>query len=481
MTSLAFDRSVRSFDKDGRLHVALTNISKANVCPYYGREIPNGEALGLDANKIYRLLRDPEELAKGALTFNNIPLLIKHVPVTSAEPRRELVVGSTGTDAVFGSPFLRNSLVVWDDEAIAGIESEEQKELSAAYHYVADMTPGEYEGESYDGVMRSIIGNHVALVEEGRAGPDVVVGDSKLEQNKMSKKTVALLSRKALLVQGALAAYLTPRLAADAQIDLTPVLKDVNRSNYAKKRASIATGVEKLVSGKLAQDAEVGDLVELLDGLKDVNSGDPDEDDLSLDDEDEPGAPPAAAAPEPEADDPVAKLLAVLKGKLDEETFAKVSAALAPAPAAAAPGADDEPTPKPEEEKPVAKDEDQDGDKETPPTKAAMDAAILKARNQTRKETIATMNAIREAEAICKPIIGELAVAMDSAESIYQLALETAEVDLTGVPPAAFKAMVGMLPKGGNKPEPRLQIGQDAKAAASFAERFPNAQRIKTV
>ena len=68
---MAFDRqSARSIDADGRLHVSKTNISKANVCPYFGREIPNWQELGLDGDKVYRLYRDPEELAKGEVTVN---------------------------------------------------------------------------------------------------------------------------------------------------------------------------------------------------------------------------------------------------------------------------------------------------------------------------------------------------------------------------------------------------------------------------
>ena len=47
---LAFDRaSVRTKDIDGRLHISLANISKANVCPYLGSEIPGGEELGLES------------------------------------------------------------------------------------------------------------------------------------------------------------------------------------------------------------------------------------------------------------------------------------------------------------------------------------------------------------------------------------------------------------------------------------------------
>ncbi|TIU03129.1 MAG: DUF2213 domain-containing protein, partial [Mesorhizobium sp.] len=56
--------SVRSFDQDGHLRVEMTPISKANICPYYGREIPDFEALALDPERIYRLYRDADELAK---------------------------------------------------------------------------------------------------------------------------------------------------------------------------------------------------------------------------------------------------------------------------------------------------------------------------------------------------------------------------------------------------------------------------------
>lgn len=216
-SALAFDRAtVRSFDSDGRLHIELTPISKANICPYYGREIPNSKALGLLPDKIYYLLRDPEELKKAAPTFNNIPLLDEHIPVTADDPQKMSVVGSTGTDSDFAHPYLNNSLVVWDSNSIAGIESDEKKQLSSAYRYRADMTPGVYEGQPYDGVMRDIVGNHVALVIEGRAGSDVVVGDSlSLELKEMAKAKQ-------------LAAALKPFLAQDA--DLEEVEKAVKKN-----------------------------------------------------------------------------------------------------------------------------------------------------------------------------------------------------------------------------------------------------------
>lgn len=176
----AFDKaSVRTYDDDGMMHVALTPISKSNVCIYYGKEIPDSESLGLEPNKAYRLLRDPEELRKAVSTFNNKPLLNKHIGVTVIDPPKEAIVGSTGERAEFDGTYLKNSLVIWDIDSILGVETDKQKEISSSYRYRLDMTPGEYEGETYDGVMRDIVCNHVAIVPSGRAGPDVFVYDSK--------------------------------------------------------------------------------------------------------------------------------------------------------------------------------------------------------------------------------------------------------------------------------------------------------------
>jgi hypothetical protein len=87
--------------------------------------------------------------------------------------------------------------VVWDADAIDGIESGEQRELSAAYRYEPDMTPGTYQGVRYDGVMRDIEGNHVALVESGRAGSDVIVGDQALEPMEYEMGIARLAERDA--------------------------------------------------------------------------------------------------------------------------------------------------------------------------------------------------------------------------------------------------------------------------------------------
>lgn len=176
------------------------------VCPYYGREIPEAPALGLKPDQIYQLLRDPTELAKAAPTFANLPLLIEHVIHSADAPQQDATVGVVGSDVRFEAPYLKASLGVWTQEAIDLIESKQQEQLSCGYRYRADMTPGTYEGTPYDGVMRDLVANHVALVARGRAGPDVLVADSILLEFP-PMKNAALIAR------------LKPFLATDAKED----------------------------------------------------------------------------------------------------------------------------------------------------------------------------------------------------------------------------------------------------------------------
>ena len=386
--AFAFDKSARSYDADGRLHVTLSNISKATVNPYRGSEIPGAEELGLDADRVYYLLRDPDELAKAAPTFNNLPILIRHVPVSADAHMPELVIGSTGTDAAFMAPYLTNSLVIWASGAIAGIETREQQELSSAYRYKPDMTPGTYKGLRYDGIMRDIVGNHVALVEAGRAGPDVVVGDSQL------RETVMLKSRRALMLQGALSALIVPRLAQDQKFDVSPYLVGVNAANFATTTKRLPERLLKATAGKIAADEglDVDDVIKVIGAVQGM-AGEPDGDEMD--------EPPAVDA----EGDMGGKILAYLKGKIPDDVYD------ACAKMAGGEAMDDLDPADVKPEGPEMKPDDKKDDK------PAMDAKAIEAR------VTAKQSAIRQAERAVRPYVGEIETAMDSAENIYRYAL----------------------------------------------------------
>lgn len=165
----AFDKqTARSKDADGRMRVKNCILSTAEINPYRGQEIPGWQKLGLDANRIYELYRDPEELKKAAPTFEGLPLMVKHIPQTADQPRKEYIGGSVHS-ITFDGKHLRGDLLVMDGYAIDLIESGELADLSCGYRYDPVMRSGEADGEQFDGVMRDIQGNHVALVDDGRA------------------------------------------------------------------------------------------------------------------------------------------------------------------------------------------------------------------------------------------------------------------------------------------------------------------------
>ncbi len=475
---IAFDReSVRSTDADGRLHVLKANISKAVVNPYLGREIPDYETLGLEPDKVYKLLRHPDELKKAVKTFNNLPLLSEHVPVSAEDHQPDIVVGSLGTDANYEHPFLTNSLVVWAKHGIDGIESDEQKELSSAYRYKADMTPGEYEGEPYDGVMRDIVGNHVALVKKGRAGSDVVVGDSNPQEIEIMAKSK--LTRTGVLLHGALAAALLPKLAKDAAIDISPVLANIDAKNFASKKAGIVPALKKITAGKLAKDASLDDVTGLLDKLEKAG----------VDELDPNSAAPMAGGEEDDGYDAMdagglnEQAKAFLAGKLSPEDMAQFEQLCG----AGASDEDDDEAKKKADEEAAAKKKAEDEaaatkEKENMVDKKAMDAALAKTRKDVEQNTMARVQAITEAKEAVEPYVGKIKVNMatDSAEKIYVDALKALGMD--GVDDLPVKALQKLLatqklPGQGSR---ETTVAQDAAMASptNFVERFPGASRL---
>lgn len=179
---LALDRSsVRSIDANGFMKVAISPLTREQVAPYYGHEIPGWQDHKLDPDAIYYGYRPAAELSapETLKSVEGLPIHVRHHADFADAPAKETRVGATGTDAKFEAPYLMNSLHIWDKTAQDAIKSGLLRELSLAYHYDPEFTPGEFKGQKYDFIMRHLRGNHLALVEEGRAGADVLVYDSK--------------------------------------------------------------------------------------------------------------------------------------------------------------------------------------------------------------------------------------------------------------------------------------------------------------
>ena len=109
--------------------------------------------------------------------------------------------------------------------------------------------------------------------------------------------------------------------------------------------------------------------------------------------------------------------------------------------------------------------------------KPAMDAAIRVASEravaQAIKQTTDRLNARADAERFVRPWIGEVQIAMDTADDVYRLALDTMGVPTKSVHPSAFKAMLGLVPKPGDAMPRPMRLAADEASHASLMDRFP--------
>lgn len=423
--TLALDKSARVYDEYGRLRVEFSHITKAMICPYFGKEIPGYEQLGLDGNRIYKMLRHPDEIKKAADSFSNLPLLLIHKATTATAHDRKVVVGTVGATE-WKPPYLDANLCVWDQEGIACIESGAQAELSCGYGYLPDMTPGAYEGENYDGVMRDMVGNHVTLVDVGRAGSDVVVADkSPFFQGKFNMK---LKTAQAQMLAGALSVYLKPKLAQDAAVgDLGALLANVKAATFAKERPALVASIKAKFHALLAQDQNLSDLDAVLASL----AMDADSDEDEEDDPDNPGQRRKKVAKDATGD---------LEGNSDDGPTANQKQAMDAAIAAG-----------------VAR-------------------AVAKIKTELQAELATDSAALAEARIAVAPLVG--VVALDSAAAVYRFALDHAGVKTAGVDPSAFKPMYDMLAANRATAPAPAAIALDAAAATAMKADFADLGRI---
>lgn len=307
-------QSKRTYDENGFLHVSISPLTRVQVAPYRGCEIPGWQELGLEPERVYRGYRPASELSKPETieSVNGIPIQLAHHMDYADNPAKNTRVGSTGTDGAFHSPFLTNSLHIQDKNAIDRINDGSMRELSLAYRYKPVFTPGETpDGEKYDFVMTDISANHLALVDEGRAGHEVLVYDSKggfmadnvdktlpaADDDAVEKKEVALAEQVKQGAQKLIDLHTSPA-------EQEPHSEAVGDDDKDAEITSILEDLQKA-------GADLSKVPGLADRLKGLAAAAADEDEdlegaaAPAEDEDEPAAPadPDAAPAEDEDED----------------------------------------------------------------------------------------------------------------------------------------------------------------------------------
>jgi hypothetical protein len=289
------------------------------------------------------------------------------------------------------------------------------------------MTTGIFEGQKFDGIMTQIEANHLALVESGRAGNDVLAADHKLEiepmkRSKLGNSLIVALTKS------------FPTLAADK---LEPVIGELRKKTFDSSKVDAVMAMDSKLDRK---QVEV-----VFDALVDVDDPEPTK---KTNEEEEP-----------------AKDCAECKGKDGKHgkdcKMGKDAAA-----------AEEERKEKEAKDR-KAKDgkRGKDGDPEdSPVTKEAMDSALETQRIRFRDAD--------QAKRDVRPVVGDV-VAMDSAAEIYGFALDQMKIDRTGITDAnALKALFKL---GHSQQDASAApvVAMDSNTVGDVLKQFPNLGRIR--
>jgi hypothetical protein len=165
----------RVIDADGVLTVPGVIAKAGNVQEYRAHEL----GLDGDPNRLVKLYRPREEVAKSATTFGKKPITNNHPPDKWITPQNwdRFAVGDSDASVDMQGDDMVTTLTFRKQKAIDDLASGKVA-LSNGYKFQFDdsrtTTP---EGVAVDGWMTNIRGNHIALVDRGRGGPGCVVAD----------------------------------------------------------------------------------------------------------------------------------------------------------------------------------------------------------------------------------------------------------------------------------------------------------------
>lgn len=183
--------SQREYTDEGFLKVPA-RISRTGIQEYFAGEMGLTDK---EPTQIIRVFRPPEEVFSdiSLSSFSNKPVTNNHPPeLVDAGNSKKYSVGMSDPEVTKDGDFVKATLNIIDQEAITSIESG-KVELSNGYTADIDWIPGVTpEGEQYDAIQRNIKGNHIAIVERGRAGPSCRVADNSPESGEatMAKITI---------------------------------------------------------------------------------------------------------------------------------------------------------------------------------------------------------------------------------------------------------------------------------------------------
>lgn len=169
--------SKRTKDENGFLTIKDNPIAVAGVFEYLHSELfENGE------DRVVKVYRDFEDLKSVKDKFSKMPIVFNHKWVGDETNQ---VDGAISEDIRIDEKNLSlvSDLTIYNPELVEAIENDKIIELSPGYTGEVVEEKGRFNGQDYDYRQIPNITNHLAVVENGRAGGSLKIQDSKIKIN----------------------------------------------------------------------------------------------------------------------------------------------------------------------------------------------------------------------------------------------------------------------------------------------------------
>ena len=209
-----------------------------------------------------RELRPPEEVMHpdALASFALVPVTNEHPPeALTADNAKQYSVGSVSESVAPEGDKVRATLMITDADAIAALDAG-RSELSCGYTADVVIEPGTWQGQRYDAKQTNIRGNHVALVDAGRAGPTCSI--------RMDATDVAQeITMDSVMIEVGGAKYSVP---AEMAAELAKMLADKGLKPEMADMAKPAQ--EEMAAVKADAQRKIDSLQARLDGLQSAAS-----------------------------------------------------------------------------------------------------------------------------------------------------------------------------------------------------------------
>lgn len=261
--------------KDGFLAVRA-RAARTGVYDYLGSEIDPDNTHGLRDKGLVKVLRDEATVfdKSSAHSFIGKPITDNHpTEAVTADNWRQHARG-TVMNAMRDGEFLAFDLLLTDAEAIRKVDAG-KRELSNGY--AADLEFGSFtapDGTACVARQAKITGNHVALVDRGRAGSECAIKDMKvcdaMTADELQRLTASLTDRpstgdlpmKTLTIDG----LKVPNVSDEAEAAIIKL--QANEAALKTKVTDAEAQVATLTTEKATTDAKVTTLEKQLEDAK---------------------------------------------------------------------------------------------------------------------------------------------------------------------------------------------------------------------